>query len=173
MNAYFVTGFILVAWAVLLTGLGLTRKDFPPTGAGLRVIVGITTVLVVACVVALLATTHKEHPREEAAKEKEEAAQEAAAGGGTIEASETEFKIALAGGNDVEAGKYTFDVVNDGQAEHDLAIEGGELKETKTPILAPGKTAKVTADLAPGTYKVYCTVPGHEQSGMKVDLTVE
>jgi uncharacterized cupredoxin-like copper-binding protein len=28
-------------------------------------------------------------------------------------------------------------------------------------------------DLPPGEYKFYCTVPGHEQSGMKVDVTVK
>ena len=26
--------------------------------------------------------------------------------------------------------------------------------------------------LKPGKYHLYCTVPGHEQAGMKVDITV-
>jgi uncharacterized cupredoxin-like copper-binding protein len=30
----------------------------------------------------------------------------------------------------------------------------------------------VTANLKPGTYEFYCSVPGHEQAGMKGTLTV-
>jgi uncharacterized cupredoxin-like copper-binding protein len=64
-----------------------------------------------------------------------------------------------------------FAVANQGQAEHDLAIDGLP-KEAKTPLIEPGKTAELKADLKPGKYKFYCTVPGHEQAGMKIDVTV-
>jgi uncharacterized cupredoxin-like copper-binding protein len=85
----------------------------------------------------------------------------------TDQASETEFKIALKS-TELKAGKITFDVKNDGKIPHDLAIKGGE----KTKLIQPGGSAQLTVTLKPGKYHLYCTVPGHEQAGMKVDITV-
>jgi uncharacterized cupredoxin-like copper-binding protein len=85
----------------------------------------------------------------------------------TVQVTETEFKIALAGYK-AKAGKFTFVVENAGKLPHDLAIKGGP----KTPLIQPGSTAKLTVTLKPGKYHLYCTVPGHEQAGMKVDITL-
>jgi uncharacterized cupredoxin-like copper-binding protein len=85
----------------------------------------------------------------------------------TVQVSETEFKIALAGYK-AKAGKFTFNVKNAGKIAHDLAIKGGP----KTALIQPGGTAQLTATLKPGKYHLYCTVPGHEQAGMKVDITL-
>jgi len=80
--------------------------------------------------------------------------------------SEVEFKIAMP--STLKAGKYTFDVKNDGKIPHDLAIKGGP----KTALIQPGASAQLAATLKAGKYTFYCTVPGHEQAGMKVDVTV-
>ena len=85
----------------------------------------------------------------------------------TVQVTETEFRIALAGYK-AKAGKFTFEVKNAGKIEHDLAIKGGP----KTALIQPGGTAKLTVTLKPGKYHLYCTVPGHEQAGMKVDITL-
>ncbi len=85
----------------------------------------------------------------------------------TVQATETEFKIALSS-TDLKAGKITFDVKNAGKIEHDLAIKGGE----KTKLIQPGGSAQLTVTLKAGKYHLYCTVPGHEAAGMKVDITV-
>jgi uncharacterized cupredoxin-like copper-binding protein len=85
----------------------------------------------------------------------------------TVQAKETEFKIALPS-TALKAGKITFDVKNDGKIEHDLAIKGGP----KTKLIQPGGTAQLEVELKPGKYHLYCSVPGHEQAGMKVDVTV-
>ena len=42
----------------------------------------------------------------------------------------------------------------------------------KTPLIDAGQSESLEVDLQPGKYMFYCTVPGHEQSGMKVDVTV-
>jgi uncharacterized cupredoxin-like copper-binding protein len=85
----------------------------------------------------------------------------------TVQVTETEFQIAL-GGYKAKAGKFTFDVKNAGKIAHDLAIKGG----SKTKLIQPGGTAQLIVTLKPGKYHLYCSVPGHEQAGMKVDITV-
>jgi len=79
---------------------------------------------------------------------------------------ETEFKIAMP--STLAAGKYTFEVQDDGKIPHDLAVKGG----AKTKLIQPGGSAQLTVTLKPGKYHFYCTVPGHEQAGMKIDVTV-
>ena len=81
------------------------------------------------------------------------------AGGKTVKVSEKEFSIALTGGNKLQAGKYTFAVENTGKIEHDLAIVGGKLKETKTPLIA-GQSKELAVDLQPGKYKFFCRCRG-------------
>ena len=85
-----------------------------------------------------------------------------------VPVSETEFKITLASTN-LKAGELTFEAKNDGKIPHDLAI-----KQTgdKTKLIQPGGTAELKVTLKPGTYELYCTVPGHEAAGMRVNVTV-
>lgn len=86
----------------------------------------------------------------------------------TVKVGETEFKITLAS-TELKAGKVTFEVRNTGAIPHDLAI-----KETgqKTEEIPAKGTAKLTATLKPGTYELFCTIPGHEQAGMDLKITV-
>jgi uncharacterized cupredoxin-like copper-binding protein len=84
-----------------------------------------------------------------------------------VDVSETEFKIMLAS-RSMRAGTYTFVVKNDGKIPHDFAIKGG----AKTKLIPPGGSAQLDVLLKPGKYHFYCSVPGHEQAGMKVDVTV-
>lgn len=88
----------------------------------------------------------------------------------TIDASETEFKIKLSKSS-AAAGTFTFDVANDGKIPHDLVVEGNGVDE-KTKLLNGGDSATLTVDLKPGTYDVFCSVPGHKQAGMDTKLTV-
>ncbi|HEX9889965.1 MAG TPA: multicopper oxidase domain-containing protein [Nitriliruptorales bacterium] len=61
-------------------------------------------------------------------------------------------------------------VTNNGAAVHNLAVkEGGP----STPDLAPAESATLDiSTLAPGTYTLVCTIPGHEAAGMSTTLTV-
>lgn len=185
MTAYYVLAAAMVVGAVVLSAIGLTRENFPPSQAVARGLILGTFVLVLVGGVVLVTTTHKEHPRAEAA---EKAAEKAAEEGGAeqggaggpakgepgekaVRAIENEFSIKLDGGNTLDQGSYTFDVVNEGKIGHDLEIEGEGVEE-KTPLIDSGQTAKLPADLKPGEYRFHCTVPGHAQSGMEVDVTV-
>jgi uncharacterized cupredoxin-like copper-binding protein len=85
-----------------------------------------------------------------------------------VPVSETEFKITTAS-TDLKAGEITFEVKNDGKIDHDLAIKG---TSDKTKLISPGGTAELKVILKPGKYSLYCTVPGHEAAGMKLNITV-
>jgi uncharacterized cupredoxin-like copper-binding protein len=86
----------------------------------------------------------------------------------TVPVSESEFKIVLPR-IALKAGKITFDVKNVGKIPHDLAVKGTSFKSN---LIQPGGSTKLTATLKPGSYELYCTVPGHEAAGMKVNITV-
>ena len=61
-------------------------------------------------------------------------------------------------------------VTNNGTVTHNLAITGSPLKVAD---LAPGATAALdVSSLEPGEYEVFCTIPGHKDSGMSAKLVV-
>ena len=66
-----------------------------------------------------------------------------------------------------KAGTIKIDYINDGSVAHTLLIQGN--KKFKLGI---GHEASGTVTLAPGTYTLYCNLPGHEAAGMKATLTV-
>jgi uncharacterized cupredoxin-like copper-binding protein len=88
----------------------------------------------------------------------------------TVDVSEVEFKIRLPK-TSVPAGSYTFDVLNDGKIPHDLVVKGAGVNE-KTPLIDAGQSSSVKVDLKPGTYDLYCSVPGHKEAGMDLKLKV-
>jgi uncharacterized cupredoxin-like copper-binding protein len=88
----------------------------------------------------------------------------------TVDVTETDFKIALPS-TTLKAGPITFDVKNDSQDQHDLVVTGNGITEG-TPRFGGGQTKTLKVTLKPGTYKLFCSVPGHEQLGMKLNITV-
>jgi plastocyanin len=71
-----------------------------------------------------------------------------------------------------EPGQYVFDLKNDGPSPHDLVVKGPGVNDQKTPVINNGQTAKLKVRLEPGTYELYCSVPGHKQAGMDLKITV-
>jgi uncharacterized cupredoxin-like copper-binding protein len=72
-----------------------------------------------------------------------------------------------------KAGQVSIEFTNPQELEHDVAIENssGEVVG-KTELVASG-SATTTVNLKPGTYKFFCTVPGHREAGMEGTLTVK
>ena len=71
------------------------------------------------------------------------------------------------------ACKDTIDFTNQSSTPHNVAIEdksGKVIAETET--LAEGSSSAV-ADLKPGTYTFFCSIPGHREAGMEGTLTVK
>jgi uncharacterized cupredoxin-like copper-binding protein len=109
-----------------------------------------------------------------------EAEGEKEAKGGTAGASTLEFEADPSGNlayttdeATSKAGKVTVNFTNQSAVPHDVALEdeAGEMI-AETEVLAEG-TESTTANLKPGTYKFFCTVPGHRQAGMEGTLTVK
>ena len=79
----------------------------------------------------------------------------------------TEF--AIRGDLTVPAGRIVVDVVNNGAVPHTFVLTDGP----KTSDLNNGDQEDLDlGELSPGTYEVFCDVPGHLAAGMKATLTV-
>lgn len=72
---------------------------------------------------------------------------------------------------EVPAGAVRFVVANRGAVGHAFALVGPGVSQ-ETRVLRPGGDATVTVELAPGTYAIWCPVPGHRELGMETPLRV-
>lgn len=75
----------------------------------------------------------------------------------------------------VPAGEVILEFINHGQDEHNLnAVEpnDGSL-EGSLPNTASNAHLSLTVNLRPGSYTLFCSLPGHEAKGMKAKLVVE
>ena len=107
-----------------------------------------------------------------------------AAGGTTVPVSLGEFFVKLPS-TTLKAGKYTFAAKNDGATFHMLMVERTPLKMdapnqptenaamADTGNLAPGASKSITVTLKPGTYELFCNVPGHYAAGQHTTVTVK
>ena len=73
------------------------------------------------------------------------------------------------------AGVVAIGLVNEGQAFHNLLIESVDGTAIEGFILEtePGEEVTGEIELAPGSYTLFCSVPGHRDAGMEsaLDLT--
>jgi plastocyanin len=114
---------------------------------------------------------------ESGAAEKQETGskpQEGSGPGGTLQLAADPAAIAYDAKDLSSApGKVTIEFKNPAPIEHDVAIEaegGEELAASET--ITEGETS-VSAELAPGAYTFFCSVPGHREAGMEGTLTVK
>jgi plastocyanin len=89
-----------------------------------------------------------------------------------IDVSETDYKLDPADPT-VKPGTVTFKATNDGEAVHNLEIEGDGVEEELPQDLQPGDSGELTVDLQPGTYEMYCPVANHAELGMEGEVTVK
>ncbi len=72
-----------------------------------------------------------------------------------------------------KAGTVNIEFNNPQQLSHDVAIEDSSGKVVGETELVSDGTTTATANLKPGTYTFFCTVPGHREAGMEGTLTVK
>jgi len=71
------------------------------------------------------------------------------------------------------AGKVTLKAMNPQSTPHNISIESDDGSvDQDGPNVSDGGVSQVTVTLQPGKYTYYCSVPGHEDAGMKGTLTV-
>lgn len=172
---FYVCGGILAASAIIVSLLGLKLKDFP--GKALPLVILWFAIFVGGA--TTFAVLHAQDEEKAKAAEKteqasEEGGEEAQGGGGAtlhLEASET----ALAFNTtelEAEAGKVTVDFKNPAVIPHDVVIEQNGKKLAEVEQITKSE-ASTTANLKPGTYTFFCSVPGHRQAGMEGTLVVK
>lgn len=88
-----------------------------------------------------------------------------------LEASETELAYDTTNLS-AKAGKVTIDFKNPSALEHNVVIEQNGKELAGFEPVAQGEESE-TAELKPGTYTFYCSVPGHREAGMEGTLTVK
>ena len=74
---------------------------------------------------------------------------------------------------DAKAGNVELDYDNPSPVPHSIAIGTSIDDIIEQSQVGANDTFEVTAELKPGTYVYYCTVPGHAQAGMQGKLTVK
>jgi uncharacterized cupredoxin-like copper-binding protein len=156
------------------------RPDFPGRRhLGLFIAVTIALLIAMLAAVEVLAVESEEEPHEEstaettAAGETEPPPPPAAGGEETTlenpaDPSQLRFSKATL---EAPAGTITLVMENPSQIEHDISVRGNGVDE-QGEVVGHGEESRVTADFEPGEYEFYCSVPGHEQAGMKGTLTV-
>ena len=86
-----------------------------------------------------------------------------------VDVSLTEFAITPGTLAAAPGAPQAFALTNDGQAEHNFTIDAGPQSET----LAPGDATTLESEgLEAGTYRVFCSLPGHADAGMEATLEV-
>jgi plastocyanin len=68
--------------------------------------------------------------------------------------------------------RIRFEVTNRGRLPHNFRVRDDERERVQVTTMLPGDGETATAALAPGDYKMVCTVANHEQLGMTGTLVV-
>jgi plastocyanin len=72
-----------------------------------------------------------------------------------------------------KAGKVSIDFTNTAPLAHNVTIESASGTVVGATPTFQGGSKTLSVNLKPGTYKFYCTVPGHRAAGMEGTLTVK
>jgi plastocyanin len=71
------------------------------------------------------------------------------------------------------AGKVSIDFTNMSPLEHNVTLESSSHAVVGATPTFKGESKTLTVTLKPGTYKFYCSVPGHRMAGMEGTLVVK
>lgn len=101
-------------------------------------------------------------------------------GGGGAAESESSIAFEAASGGlayttksaEAQAGKLTIVFNNPQSIGHDIAIEDSSGETIAQTDVISNSATSTTAELKPGKYTFYCSVPGHREAGMEGTLTV-
>jgi len=190
---FYVAAGALASWAVLIGLVGIRSNNFPNAIGGFKVVGGVTILLVGATMSMAILTAEKPEnpnqrpevvlgvvPQPDAAAQTDAGADAmnkpdaAAPAAGPVEVAADPSGALAYIPKDLaaKAGDVTIDFTNKSPLPHNVVVDDSAGKKLgETPEFAGGvKTLKIK--LAAGTYKFYCSVPGHEAAGMVGMLVV-
>jgi plastocyanin len=72
-----------------------------------------------------------------------------------------------------KAGKVSIDFTNTSSLGHNVTVESSSGAQIGATPTFQGGSKTLSLNLKPGTYKFFCSVPGHRMAGMEGTLTVQ
>lgn len=191
-DLFYVFGIALTVMALVVAFVGMRVESFPSR----PVMVGglaLMAFLVVGSAAYAIVLSREEHEVREAEIFEYRAEQEEALDEGEESTSEepTDMEEPVQGGDlaltspeagdlifdpealDAEAGEVVLTYTNPSEVPHNVAIEGDGEDLAQSETVTGGDSADATAELEPGEYLYYCSIPGHRESGMEGALTVK
>lgn len=88
-----------------------------------------------------------------------------------LQVTAREFTLTLSR-PEIVAGPALMELVNRGEDPHDLRVRQGATALGALPETASGERGTLAVELAPGSYTLFCSLPGHEALGMTAALQV-
>lgn len=200
---FYICGGVLAVSAIVVTAIGLKSEKFPGRALPLVIVWFAVFVVGATTFAVRYSAEEKEKRETELVQVNEEIEADEGEGGGTEEAgaqegSQEEEPVGEVEGSEggggaettlqlsaeatalafdkteltAKPGKVTIDFDNPAPLEHNVVIEGdGKELAGFEPIIESEE--EVTAELEPGTYTFFCSVPGHREAGMEGTLTVK
>lgn len=182
---FYIAGGVLVVWALLVSvGLGMRQRDFPRTPGLERLVMAVTAALVLVAVSMAVITSGGSKARAAGSTAGQTAPGQAATTPGQVapapggpattlaEAADPSGQLRfMAPALSAKAGSVTVRFSNGSPLAHNFTLASGTAVLGHTPTFQGG-TKTLTLSLKPGTYKFFCTVPGHREAGMEGTLTV-
>ena len=175
--AFFIAAGVLVAWAVLVSTLGIRDERFVTAGVQGRAIMGITAVLVIftAAMGVVTAKTPTPVPPYSAGPTPNGVAPPftpVSAAGDAISANPSGALSYSTTSLLANSSRVSIQFTNHAPLAHNMTIANAAGKVLGATPTFTGGTKTLSLNLPPGTYTFYCSVPGHEAAGMKGTLTV-
>ncbi|MHB8243504.1 MAG: hypothetical protein ACYDHN_16135, partial [Solirubrobacteraceae bacterium] len=94
------------------------------------------------------------------------------AGTSSLRVTQVEYRLGLSAGS-IKAGPVSLEAIDRGLDPHDLRLQAqGSRSELAVPQLTPGKRWSGVVRLAPGVYRLWCSLPEHARLGMHATLRV-
>ncbi len=179
-TAFFVAAGVLIAWAVLVSALGIRNEHFITAGTQGRAVMGITALLVV--VTAAMGIVTAKTPPSAGAYLTGPAPNgvapaftpvNAAPSNSLALSADPQGSLAFSAKTLVAASSHvTIAFTNKAPVSHNVTITNAAGKILGNTPTFTGGTKTLSLNLPPGTYTFFCSVPGHEAAGMKGTLTV-
>jgi len=189
-DLFYVFGIALTVMAVVLAFVGMRVENFPSRGAMIGGLVLMAFLVVGSAAWAvMLGREELEHREVEIAEYRAEQAEELDQGEEPADEQPVDAEP-IKGGDlaltspdagdlifepetlEADAGEVTIDYTNPSEVPHNVAIEDGSETIAQGETVTGGESGPATAELDPGEFVYYCSIPGHREAGMEGTLTV-